>query len=159
MSGAARSAPDSDSACSHDASSLQAAQANGKATENPSSGYGKPSLRLGSSAARALGRRAAGLLVGACVRLAQGDSLSAKLDLQRALSLAHRELANQQLVVQARGPPRRNPAWTLPARRPTSSWSCRRVPRRAKTLPNPCWRPGAPRCAGSCSGRRARPAA
>ncbi|KAK9835946.1 hypothetical protein WJX81_000347 [Elliptochloris bilobata] len=45
--------------------------------------------------------RAAALLAGGRVRLAAGDALTAKLDLQRALGLAHKNLANQQLVVQA----------------------------------------------------------
>ncbi len=45
---------------------------------------------------------AAALLACGRVKLAAGDALEAKLDLQRALGLAHRNLANQQLVVQAR---------------------------------------------------------
>jgi hypothetical protein len=101
--------PDSDSACTCAASSLQSAQPDGKPNAH---------VVPASSAAAAIGRRAAGLLAAACVRLAQGDGLSAKLDLQRALSLAHRDLANQQLVVQARGPPCQNPACLYPAGAP-----------------------------------------
>ena len=53
------------------------------------------------------------------MKLAAGDALAAKQDLQRALGLAHRNLGNQQLVVQVRGyyilPP--NPSIRLDLRR------------------------------------------
>ena len=67
------------------------------------------------------------------MKLAAGDALAAKQDLQRALGLAHRNLGNQQLVVQVRGvitlytlaPNPSIPLGQAHATQATNSWSCR----------------------------------